>query len=84
MKKVKFKKNKINKFILTIILTTVSVLIFSFYLSKTVSTNLSEYSLAKVNKENLILLKNAFEKNSLILEANDLISVTKSLKSILI
>ena len=63
MKNIKFKNtNLFNKYklLFSIFLTIMLVLFFSHKINMMISTNVQDYLVAKVKKENLLLLKDAF------------------------
>ncbi len=84
MRKIKLKNVDVSirhKLVITILFSAFCVLSMSRFLIRSISTNLIEYTSAKVKKENTLLLKEAFAqveyKN---LEIDDLINVIKNSK----
>ena len=84
MRKIKLKNVDVSirhKLVITILFSAFCVLSMCRFLIRSISTNLIEYTSAKVKKENTLLLKEAFAqveyKN---LEIDDLINVIKNSK----
>lgn len=84
MKKIKFKNSKIksrNKVITFIILSLILTFYIASFIINSVSSNIYEYSKAKVKKENLSIIKEAFyNTNYSKLDVDKLIDVIKNSK----